>query len=135
MKYDWVLVWWCKKYNRPRKDPLLLTYSPEELYIEWLEEQIEENPEEAFPRPIAGQHVVRITRDPVFNRIEAEAAAGEEEIDVLEELPYETRMQILKFAKSGKAPSQQQEVLKPHKSAEPELLLEDEFNDTYGDDK
>ena len=28
--------WWCQKYNRPMKDPLLLTYTSEELAYEWL---------------------------------------------------------------------------------------------------
>ena len=28
--------WWCRKYNRPFKDPLLFTYTIEELTYEWL---------------------------------------------------------------------------------------------------
>jgi hypothetical protein len=31
----WLQFWWCKHYNRPFKDPLLLSYTLEELYYEF----------------------------------------------------------------------------------------------------
>lgn len=29
------MMWWCRKYNRPLKDPLLLSYTPDELAYEY----------------------------------------------------------------------------------------------------
>lgn len=37
--------WWCIRYNRPYKDPLLLSYSLEELIVEYLDVSYRSNPE------------------------------------------------------------------------------------------
>ncbi len=37
---NWLVRWWCDKYRRPRKDPLLLEYTTEELYVEYLEDRV-----------------------------------------------------------------------------------------------
>lgn len=69
--------WWCKKYNRPRKDPLLVEYTPEELMIEYLEDMIENDPAEEFPTSVreAGTYGHR-TGDAVVDRWQEDAAAG-----------------------------------------------------------
>lgn len=37
-------AWWCRTYARPYKDPLLLTYTFEELLIEYLDVHYRSNP-------------------------------------------------------------------------------------------
>jgi len=37
--------WWCIRYNRPYRDPLLLDYSLEELVVEYLDVSYRSNPE------------------------------------------------------------------------------------------
>ncbi len=39
--------WWGKQYNRPHKDPLLLSYTLEELLVEFLDVTYRANPEMA----------------------------------------------------------------------------------------
>lgn len=39
--------WWCGKYNRPYKDPLLLSYTVEELFLEFYECIYAESPEKS----------------------------------------------------------------------------------------
>jgi hypothetical protein len=69
--------WWCKKYNRPRKDPLLGEYTPEELMIEYLEDVIELDPAEEFPISVqeAGTYGHK-TGDIVVDRWQESAALG-----------------------------------------------------------
>lgn len=38
-------AWWCKTYQRPYKDPLLLSYTMEELLCEYLDASYRANPE------------------------------------------------------------------------------------------
>lgn len=70
--------WWCKKYNRPRKDPLLAEYTPEELMIEYLEDAIDVDPSQEFPRDTreSGRYVHR-TGDAVVDKWQEQAASGE----------------------------------------------------------
>ncbi len=70
--------WWCKKYNRPRKDPLLAEYTPEELMIEYLEDVIENDPSEEFPRNVreSGMYAHR-TGDPLVDKWQRAAAGGD----------------------------------------------------------
>lgn len=77
VRSEWLQRWWCKKYNRPRKDPLLLEYTLEELMIEYLEDCIEDDPAEEFPEPIrdAGLYAHR-TGDPVVDQWQEAAARG-----------------------------------------------------------
>lgn len=69
--------WWCKKHNRPRKDPLLLEYTPEELMIEYLEDLIENDPAEEFPEDVrdSGLYGHR-TGDPLIDQWQEDAALG-----------------------------------------------------------
>jgi hypothetical protein len=69
--------WWCKKYNRPRKDPLLAEYTPEELMIEYLEDAIENDPSEEFPTSVreAGTYGHK-TGDAVVDQWQEDAALG-----------------------------------------------------------
>lgn len=77
MRSEWLQRWWCKKYNRPRKDPLLDEYTPEELMIEYLEDLIENDPAEEFPTSVreAGTYGHR-TGDAVVDQWQEAAAAG-----------------------------------------------------------
>lgn len=49
LRDDWLRRWWCEKYNRPSKDPLLKEYTVEELMIEFLEDLIDKDPSQEFP--------------------------------------------------------------------------------------
>jgi len=73
--------WWCKKYNRPFKDPLLELYTLEELYYEYriyIEREKIDNPELADSEELAKKEEERLS--------EAEKWAEEEEQKELEEL-------------------------------------------------
>jgi methyl coenzyme M reductase gamma subunit len=75
---EWLQRWWCKKYNRPRKDPLLNEYTLEELMIEFLEDEIEENPVMEFPASVreSGRYVNR-TGDALVDKWQEKSALGE----------------------------------------------------------
>lgn len=77
MRAEGLQRWWCKKYNRPRKDPLLAEYTPEELMIEYLEDLIENDPAEEFPQDVqeSGLYGHR-TGDAVVDRWQEDAALG-----------------------------------------------------------
>lgn len=77
LRADSLQRWFCKKYNRPMKDPLLAEYTPEELMIEYLMDVIENDPAEEFPRDIreAGLYGHR-TGDPLIDRWQEDAALG-----------------------------------------------------------
>lgn len=77
MRTEWLQRWFCKKYNRPRKDPLLAEYTPEELMIEYLEDVIELDPAEEFPRDVqkSGLYGHR-TGDALVDQWQADAALG-----------------------------------------------------------
>ena len=74
LQTDWLQIWWCKKFNRPRKDPLLLEYTIEELFVEFLEELIEHDPNAAFPKDHEG--VQYRTGDDLIDRWEKAIAEG-----------------------------------------------------------
>lgn len=78
VRNDILARWWCKKYNRPRKDPLLQEYTPEELIIEYLEDLIDANPAEEFPRSAreSGGFIYR-TGDALIDKWQEAAATGE----------------------------------------------------------
>ncbi len=71
--------WWCAKYNRPRKDPLLSEYTPEELMIEYLEDVIAADPSQEFPQDLreSGRYAFR-TGDDLVDRWQEDAALGNE---------------------------------------------------------
>jgi len=79
--------WFCKKYNRPSKDPLLAEYTEEELMIEYLMDAIEHDPAEEFPRDVreSGLYVHR-TGDAVLDKWQEDAALGNK-IDFDEAFP------------------------------------------------
>jgi hypothetical protein len=77
LEQEWLQRWWCKKYERPSKDPLLAEYTYEELFVEFMEDQIELDPEEAFPPLEEGEEVVyRNTGDKKIDQWEREIADG-----------------------------------------------------------
>jgi hypothetical protein len=69
--------WWSKKYNRPLKDPILDSYTIEELQIEHLMELIEEDPQQAYPRGDMGSIQFR-TGDPIIDDWEKQLAEGKD---------------------------------------------------------
>lgn len=74
-KLQW---WWCKKYGRPIKDPLLQEYTIEELQIEYLMYVIEEDPQQAYPRCDMANVRFR-TDDDVINDWEKKLADGKDD--------------------------------------------------------
>lgn len=73
--------WWCKRYNRPLKDPLLQEYTIEELEIEYLMHVIERDPQEAFPKADMSNVQFR-TNDDLINDWEKKLAENRDsEID------------------------------------------------------
>lgn len=55
-------VWWCTKYNRPFKDPLLLSYTLEELFYEYMT-----------------HHFINPDNDPVKQKLSKELEQDDEE--------------------------------------------------------
>jgi hypothetical protein len=41
-----LIQWWCRHYKRPYKDPLIQTYTLEELIFEFFDVQLRDNPEQ-----------------------------------------------------------------------------------------
>lgn len=78
LRKEWLQRWWCKKYNRPRKDPLLAEYTLEELMLEYLEDLIEMDPHEEFAQDVqhSGAYVQR-TGDELLDQWQEKAARGE----------------------------------------------------------
>lgn len=77
LKLQQLQFWWCKKYRKPWRDPLLQTYTLEELQIEHLMYAIEEDPQEAYPQKDLSNFQFR-TGDPVIDKWEADLAAGKD---------------------------------------------------------
>lgn len=73
--------WWCKHYHRPTKDPLLQSYTEEELQIEYLMFQIEEDPQQAYPRGDMGNIQFR-TGDDVIDNWEKQLADGKDPSEI-----------------------------------------------------
>ena len=40
-----LIQWWCRHYNRPYKDPLIQTYTFDELIFEFFDVELRSNPE------------------------------------------------------------------------------------------
>lgn len=78
-----VKFWWCKKYGRPLKDPLLESYTLEELWLEYFTWLIDEDPNEEFAG-LENTVVQFKTGDPEVDRIEEKLAKGEE-VDLIKE--------------------------------------------------
>lgn len=78
LRTEWLQRWWCKKYNRPRKDPLLNEYTLEELMIEYLEDAIEIDPQEEFSRETreSGMFIHR-SGDKLMDQWQEKTARGE----------------------------------------------------------
>lgn len=38
--FKYLMVWWCNYYKKPKKDPLLLEYTLEELLLEYFEQNL-----------------------------------------------------------------------------------------------
>jgi hypothetical protein len=77
LKAERLQWWWCKRYNRPMKDPLLQEYTIEELQIEYYMHLIEIDPQEAYPRRDMGAVQFR-TGDKLIDKWEAKLAKGQE---------------------------------------------------------
>lgn len=73
LKAEPLQFWWMQKYNRPYKDPLLQTYTIEELQIEYLMYAIDEDPAYAVPK---GANVQFRTGDKLIDKWEEQLAAG-----------------------------------------------------------
>lgn len=114
--------WWCKKYNRPRKDPLLSEYTLEELMIEYLEDRIEEDPSEEFPRDVqeSGRYVHK-TGDAVVDQWQEDAASGRTiDFDAAFADP-EARKQFEAIKAASRAKHQVKQVM----AAEPDVIKDD----------
>lgn len=95
LKVEWLEFWWCKHYGRPLKDPLLSSYTYEELLSEFLMYAIDENPVEALPR--GDQNNVQFrTGDPVVDEWERRVAANLP-VDLMEGFLPEDREKVARF--------------------------------------
>lgn len=100
----WLERWWCKKYQRPSKDPLLQEYTKEELFIEFMEDFIEVDPYQEFPEVQQKDNsFVKRTGDAVADAWAEEIAAGKKP-DFLAAFDEEDRERIKKFMKKAKKP-------------------------------
>ena len=78
LRTEWLQRWWCQKFNRPRKDPLLNDYTLEELMIEYLEDVIETNPQEEFPQSVQASGLfVHRTGDALVDKWQEKSALGD----------------------------------------------------------
>lgn len=70
------MAWWCRKYNRPLKDPLLQTYTIEELSYEYfLDMEIQK----------AAQENVQLEADKIEEAKQKQAEAWADEMEEDEE--------------------------------------------------
>lgn len=114
--------WWCKKFNRPRKDPLLLSYTYEELMVEYFEDLIEADPNEAFsPAALEEGRVVRTSGDPVADRWQREIAEGKAP-EIVVDVPEADRERLKRWLAKGK-PVEEPSL--------PEEISVEEFADDY----
>ena len=130
----WLERWWCKKYNRPSKDPLLGEYTKEELMIEYLQDVIEQDPMEAFPR---GAVVQFRTGDAVVDRLEEKTVRGES-VDLMALFSDEDRAKVEKFlGRHGHATSRRLVRVKPPEPKPPAPsssdTIDEDFEDNYLD--
>ena len=68
IKHEWLLFWAARRFGMLTKDPVLQSYTHEELQIEWFMHAIYEDPALAFSNE-AGAVSFR-TGDPVFDKWE-----------------------------------------------------------------
>ena len=112
LKLDFLRRYVCKKYQMPPTDPRYLAFTPEELWLEYLEDFTERSPDkvdEAFAPSSTKEATKYVTKDEVFNEVEDAAAAGDFD-------------EVRRMVESWDAP----------KSAEPAPVVEEEFSDQYG---
>jgi hypothetical protein len=122
---EWLQRWWCQKYNRPRKDPLLAEYTLEELMIEFFEDLIEMEPDEAFPRPAReADRIVMRTGDRILDDWQEKAIKGEK-------IDFST---AFKSAEAQAAFDAVRERSRKRGQAKEKEVVE-EFRDTYGEEK
>lgn len=132
---DWLQRWWCKKYKRPAKDPLLAQYTTEELAIELLQDLIEKDIQEAVPRN--GSVMVR-TGDAVADRWEQEIlkTGTFDPTQVLNTVDKQRLDRFLKAVESAPqaappTPPTPRIDDDPRAEISPPPELEETFNDTY----
>jgi hypothetical protein len=77
LREEWLQRWWCNKFNRPRKDPLLAEYTYDELLMEWLEDEIEKDPMAAYSKDALEKGLIFAnTGDELVDKWERDIAAG-----------------------------------------------------------
>ena len=82
LKTDFLRRWWCKKYVAPPTDPRYLAYTPEELWVEYLEDIYERNPAALREFDVQEDTVLQ-TGDKEIDEIERRLAEGEDPDEVL----------------------------------------------------
>lgn len=85
----WLQKWWRDKYQRPSKDPLLQEYTEEELYVEYLEDEIEK---------AGGAEIFALAQ------ATRQSVERDDEIDVFEGIPEDARAEMEGFFKRGQPP-------------------------------
>ncbi len=128
LEHDWLIRWFCEKYKVPRKSKILLEYSQEELMLEFLEDYIDSDPNQAFPQEEfnAGRHYHR-TGDPVVDSWSKDIAEGKTP-DFLSSFNSEDRARIEKVLLKGKRKAPPEAPPSPPKIPDVSDL---EFHDDY----
>ena len=88
-------AWWCLRYNRPYRDPLLSEYSLEELIVEYLDVSYRSNPES-------------------FKKIKAEEAAKQEDEEWITKMAEEFGEKLLSPEEQAKHEEEIEESLGKH---------------------
>lgn len=131
LQTDWLQTWWCRKYNRPRKDPLLAEYTHEELLIEWYEERIEIDPMNAHSQKELDAGL--LTGDAVVDAWEKKIAKGKgNDIDFAKDLGLPEDKLAAWLSKPAKPLRNAEATLPPKAKKEP--LAQEEFSDKYTED-
>jgi hypothetical protein len=110
-------MWWCKKYNKPLKDPILMQYSVEELLYEMMSHRHYDND-------------LNRQRQEEADRIEIEKY--DEDVEWAEEME---RLEAEKLKQDTKPPTSPAEA--PHNQEWMQQIIEEEkkkFGDDFGED-
>lgn len=83
--YHFLIKWWCKKWNRPPKDPLLKEYTLEEMLLEFYEDIYDNYPKAVLAMEETNSNF-QLTGDPQLDELERRLAEGEDPDEVMREL-------------------------------------------------
>jgi hypothetical protein len=87
-------IWFCRKFNLPFKHPVVESYRPEEMFVEFWIDRLKDDPNADMELDMSittSGDVQFVTGDPLIDALEARAAKGEK-VDFVKELLGEKKL-------------------------------------------